>query len=103
MRDSLFFRASPLLRFTIKEKSMKPFLKEGDSVVVSKIFLKLRVGDVVIFHHPTTPPYTFIKRISKIDNEKYFVEGDNKKMSFDSRKFGYIKRKDIIGKVIIKL
>lgn len=45
-----------------------------------------------------------IKRITKIDpsvdGEKYIVSGDNKKDSLDSRIFGWISKKDILGKVI---
>jgi len=48
-----------------------------------------------------------IKRITKIDpsadGEKYFVSGDNKKDSMDSRRFGWILIKDIVGKVIYKI
>lgn len=102
MFSSLFFRISPLVRFTIKEKSMEPNFKEGDNILVTKIFFKLRRGDVIIFRH-STPPYVFCKRISKIFKNKYFVTGDNKRRSIDSRIFGSISRNDIIGKVIFKI
>ena len=45
----------------------------------------------------------FIKRITKIDGEKYFVSGDNEKDSMDSRRFGWIEKKDILGKVIYRI
>lgn len=41
-----------------------------------------------------------IKRIQKIRGNEYFVVGDNKKESTDSRNFGWIKKDQIIGKVI---
>jgi type IV secretory pathway protease TraF len=31
------------------------------------------------------------------------VEGDNKKESIDSRNFGFINKKNIIGKVVFKM
>ena len=102
MFSSLFFRISPLVRFIIKEKSMEPNFKEGENILVTKIFFKLKVGDIIIFRH-TTPPYIFCKRISKISKNKYFVIGDNKKNSIDSRNFGSISKNDIIGKVIFKI
>ena len=43
-----------------------------------------------------------IKRIAKINKDKVFVEGDNKKDSLDSWKFGWVYRKEIVGKVVFK-
>lgn len=93
----------PFARFEILENSMSPFLHSHDRVfVISYFFSKPKVGDVIIFKH-TTPPYVFCKRISEITTKNVFVTGDNKKLSIDSRKFGYIKKSDIIGKVLFKL
>lgn len=46
---------------------------------------------------------TIIKRIIKIENNRYFVEGDNKAASTDSRDFGMIDKDNIIGKVVFVL
>lgn len=103
MDSSLFFKYFPIVRIVIREKSMEPYFYEGDTVVfLKRIFFKIKIGDVIIFHHPT-PPFLFCKRLKKIEGDKIWVEGDNKKESIDSRKFGYINKKDIIGKAIWKL
>ena len=83
---------------------MNPTLRVGDEVIVTSLYFlsKLKVGDVVVFKH-TTPPFILIKRIIEVKNNKFWVEGDNKKKSIDSRKFGFIDKKNIIGKVIFKL
>jgi len=85
---------------------MEPFIKNGQTVLASSIpyfFSKPKIGDIVAFKKTEK---VFIKRITKIDpsadGEKYFVGGDNKKDSMDSRRFGWILKKDIIGKVILK-
>lgn len=59
----------------------------------------LTVGDVIVFSHPVTKQ-KIIKRIAEIKKEKLYVLGDNKKESTDSRSFGWIDKKSIIGKVI---
>ncbi|MDO8659757.1 MAG: nickel-type superoxide dismutase maturation protease [Candidatus Parcubacteria bacterium] len=79
--------------------SMEPALKDDQIVIVSSIpyfFKKPRVGDIVILRHERH----IIKRIEKIKDDKFFVVGDNKKESTDSRKFGWILKKTILGKVI---
>ena len=93
-------------RFTISGHSMEPNISQGQTVLVSSIpyfFSKPKVGDIVSFKKTGK---VFIKRISGTDpsddGEKYFVGGDNKKDSMDSRRFGWILKKDIIGKVILK-
>lgn len=45
----------------------------------------------------------FIKRISQVKDNKYFVVGDNKKNSLDSRKFGWVAKEQILGKMIFVL
>lgn len=100
---SPFFKFSPLKRFVVKEKSMEPYLRENDTVLVLKyIFKKPKVGDVIVFRY-STPPYIFLKRITKINKEKIWAEGDNKVKSIDSRNFGFILKDNIIGKVVKKL
>lgn len=82
---------------------MTPSLNESEEVItISYFFTKPKIGDIVVFRD-IVPPFVFCKRITKIFNDKIWVEGDNKKISIDSRKFGYIEKSNIIGKVIIKL
>ena len=103
MVSSLFLKYSPLVRLIVKEKSMLPTFKEGESIIALRyLFSKPKVGDVVIFSH-TTPPFLFLKRIVKINKNKIWVEGDNKKVSIDSRKFGHVEVKNVIGKVILRI
>lgn len=82
---------------------MYPNFKEGESIIAFRyLFSKPKVGDVVIFSH-ATPPFLFLKRIVKKKNDRIWVEGDNKKMSKDSRFFGWIDREKIIGRVVLKI
>lgn len=91
-------------RFKISGHSMEPVLFEGDSVIVSFIpffFKSPKIGDIVLFLDNKNNKY-LIKRIKEIDKENYFLIGDNIKDSKDSRYFGYISKKNILGKVILK-
>lgn len=92
-----------LSRFKISGHSMKPTFSEDDSVLVSSIpllFGKPKKGDVVVFEKYNR---LYIKRIKKIEDEKYFLVGDNKKDSQDSRRFGFVNRNQIKGKIIMKI
>ncbi len=81
---------------------MYPTFKAGNVVLVSSFpyfFKNPAVGDLVVLKKEKY----IIKRITKIDGDRFFVEGDNIKESIDSRKFGWIGRKEIVGKVIFKM
>ena len=92
-----------LSRFKIMGHSMSPTLSEEDSVLVSSIpflFAKPKIGDVVVFEKYNR---MYVKRIDKIEKDKYFLAGDNKKDSFDSRRFGSVLRNQIKGKVLFRV
>ena len=95
----------PLLaKFRIVGHSMEPGIKNEEAVLVSSIpywFKVPQISDIVAFKDNNGK--ILIKKISKIQNGEYFMKGDNKDDSWDSRQFGYIQRRQIIGEVIYKL
>lgn len=86
---------------------MNPYLSPGDLVIIFRT-KNIKKNDVVVFDR--SGDY-FIKRVTDIkpsfakasEDVEFFVEGDNKKESVDSRKFGWIEKQQIIGKVIYKI
>lgn len=79
--------------------SMMPTILDNQTVFVSDIkyyFTNPKVGDIVAFQFDKK---VFIKRIKEIKNGMYFLIGDNNKDSIDSREFGLIERKSILGKI----
>ena len=77
---------------------MKPFCEEGDFVLcVPSIFSHPKGGDIVVLRHPQRG-ISIVKRIVHAKGGGYWVEGDNKLESSDSRNFGWIPGKLILGR-----
>ncbi len=94
---------SLIRRFKIEDLSMEPTLSPDDYVLVSGfpyLFRNPKTGDVIVFR---LGGKNLIKRIRDVSQRGYFVIGDNKENSMDSKKFGLIKKEQIIGKVILKV
>lgn len=83
----------------VKGRSMEPTLVEGEYLSCNtsrKARKSINVGDIIVFKKNG---YAVIKRVTKIFRNAYFVVGDNKNHSTDSRQYGSISYKDVIGVV----
>lgn len=79
---------------------MLPTLRPGQELLVfnwAYLFFQPRVGEMVVIEYNGRK---IIKRIQRVHDHKYFVMGDNKTESTDSRNFGPIDESEIVGKVI---
>ena len=78
---------------------MEPALFEGDWL----IFLNLRypigslVGKIVLVARKADTGQLTIKRVVREEGSRYWVEGENKEHSTDSRQYGLIEPAEIIG------
>ncbi len=86
---------------------MEPFCQEGDFVLVNRmsyLFSRPKVGQSVVLKDPRDPSRHLIKRITAVRDSFLWVEGDNKERSTDSRNFGWVSVKALLGqaKVIHK-
>jgi len=98
---TIFLLLSPIFKYRIIGNSMNPTFSSNDIVLVNRlayIFKQPKVGEIIACRDPRDKKIV-IKRITKIENTSYFVQGDNKNSSTDSRVFGTIRQRDIIGKV----
>ena len=87
----------------VEGDSMLPNLKNGDGILINSDE-KVAVGDIVLAKHPFKKSVTILKRLSEIDeNGNYFLIGDNLAESTDSRTFGAISAKHILGKAVCRL
>jgi nickel-type superoxide dismutase maturation protease len=82
---------------------MLPLLKPGDEVLVNPRAYRgtaPRPGDIVVARHPFQPELKMIKRVSAVlDNGHYQLQGDNPAESNDSRMFGPVTGRHILGRV----
>jgi nickel-type superoxide dismutase maturation protease len=87
----------------VEGDSMLPNLKNGDGVLINTDE-KVAVGDIVFAKHPFKKSVNILKRVSEIDdNGNYFLVGDNPPESTDSRTFGALSPKHILGKAVCRL
>ncbi len=78
--------------------SMRPTLLPGDIVVIRKHMPK--VGDITLARRGDME---VIKRVERIEGNKYYLVGDNRFESTDSRHYGFISKSDILGTIMIIL
>lgn len=91
-------------RFRVSGPSMMPFLQPGEEVLIDPAAYRNSnpdLGDVVVAEHPKQPGLRLVKRvIAVLDTGDCLLIGDNPDASTDSRNFGAVSRKNILGKVI---
>jgi signal peptidase I len=113
----VYIKDNYIERFYIATGSMEPAVLKGDHVLADKTAyqrMSPQKGDIVIFVPPDDRSIKFIKRIEALPGDAYidadgikkpiphgfvYVLGDNREYSVDSRQFGLIPLRDIIGKV----
>lgn len=74
---------------------MSPTLRPGDRVIVKTWFIKPKLGDIVVLKNGD--PDLIIKRVKKVENGKFWVEGEDSRPSTDSRTFGWKSKQNIAG------
>ena len=97
----------------VPTESMEPTLKKDSYIVGTRIYSRLGVGDIIIFHHDGT---LLVKRIAAeegkqveqngasltVPENSYYVLGDNTEHSLDSRywEYPFVKQEDIVARLI---
>ena len=59
-------------------------------------------GRAVLVERENQPGVFLIKRVVRLEGDKYWVEGDNKEESTDSRHWGAIDHREIVASVILR-
>jgi phage repressor protein C with HTH and peptisase S24 domain len=80
---------------------MEPTLATGDRLVAAR-GRAARVGDVVAVRRPGGDRRLMVKRVVAVRGDKVVVAGDNPARSTDSRSFGPVRRREILGRVVYR-
>lgn len=78
-------------------ESMEPEIQNGSIAIFCRLEKDYKEGDVVI---AKVEGRQIVKRILTVDGGSVFLMGDNQAHSIDSRTFGEIDSRQILGKVI---
>jgi signal peptidase I len=78
--------------------SMRPTILEGDFLLVKKTD-SYQIGELVVVQ---LAEQKLVKRVVDEKADQVWLSGDNVKASDDSRKFGWIEKNQIIGKVLFR-
>lgn len=81
--------------------SMFPTYNDGD-ILIGCRFFKMKISSVYVFHPPLGEKYV-VKRLTDCTDEGLYFEGDNKKISFDSRYYGCVERREIVAKCLFRI
>lgn len=73
---------------------MEPSITPGDFVMIQRR-APIRKGDVVVV---MAGGMLMIKRVAGIGEGAYWVEGDNREESCDSRRFGWVSSESVLGR-----
>lgn len=96
-------------RVRITGRSMEPTLREGDWTLfryypegMTKRALERAIGKVVIVKRAVAPELLTVKRLTKVLDTGYWVEGDNKEASTDSRHYLTLAPEEIVGLFVLR-
>lgn len=104
--------------------SMAPTLRDGDGLLVRRVRRVRRVprgpvrssagesphhlrrgvrpGDVLVAEHPLRPGFLVVKRAVRREGEGWWLVGDNEFVTSDSREFGAVADRAVVGRAVLR-
>ncbi|MGH3321165.1 MAG: nickel-type superoxide dismutase maturation protease [Streptosporangiaceae bacterium] len=93
----------PFLVARAEGLSMWPALRPGDILVIRRASRPPRPRDIVVVHRPDRPGLLVTKRVVRRERRGWWLEGDNPGHSDDSRVFGAVPDKLVVGRVVWRI
>jgi nickel-type superoxide dismutase maturation protease len=91
----------PARRLVVDGPSMRPTFEPGDRLVAVRLFWRApRPGDLLAVRDPRDPRRLLVKRAVTVGPAGIEVRGDDPARSTDSRAFGLVARRDVMGLVV---
>jgi len=107
--SSLHFNVAKLFKAVeLRGDSMSPTYNDGDWLLFRLLPAKSKsgnlIGKVVLIQRQSQVGTDFlqVKRVTKLTEVKFWVEGDNKSASTDSRSWGALDSTEVIGKLLFR-
>jgi signal peptidase I len=88
-------------RVVVEGPSMEPTLMSGDRLLVVRRPAPA-VGDTVAVRDPSGTGRLLVKRVVRVVDDQIVVVGDNPRWSTDSRAFGPVARRAVVGRVVYR-
>ena len=89
-----------MARVVVTGASMAPTLLAGDRLWL--LPLPARVGDVVAVPDPRAADRLLVKRVVERRGDELVVAGDAPDLSTDSRSFGPVSRRGVVGRAVFR-
>lgn len=103
-REFLNYLCRRRRRVVVVNKSMQPWLNPGDFLLVNPLAYSQREpmpGDIVVAYHPHHVAQMIVKRVGRISSDHIWLSSDNASLGQDSRQFGAVTGKSLVGKVTV--
>jgi signal peptidase I len=81
---------------------MEPALREGDWIVIARLSRPPRVGEIVLIRDPRDGEFLMLKRVASVAERACMVLGDRPEESTDSRTFGPVQLRDVLGRAVFR-
>ncbi|HMC41150.1 MAG TPA: nickel-type superoxide dismutase maturation protease [Acidimicrobiales bacterium] len=88
-------------RVVVSGESMRPALEAGDRLLVVPV-ARARPGQVVAVRDPRLPRRVLVKRVNAVLPGGLDVRGDSGEASTDSRVFGPVPHRDLLGVAVYR-
>jgi signal peptidase I len=91
----------PWFPVAVAGDSMEPTLRSGEWWLARRTH-RVAVGDVVVVRQPEQGDLLTVKRITRREGSRWWVEGDNAAHSRDSRHYGLVDQEAIVGRLVVR-